>query len=126
MRRSKAKIQAVATDMASGYIAAVLEYLPKADLVLDHFHLVKWFNEKLSLLRRQLYHQATQMQKAVLKGSRWLLLKSPENLNPTTPLRVQKCNNVWPIDQYPCYATASAFSSYGSDENGLCGVVSLQ
>jgi len=80
LRRSKAKIQAVATDMASGYIAAVLEHLPKADLVLDHFHLVKWFNEKLSLLRRQLYHQATDMQKAVLKGSRWLLLKAPENL----------------------------------------------
>jgi transposase len=80
LKRSKAKIQAVATDMASGYIAAVLEHLPKADLVLDHFHLVKWFNEKLSLLRRQLYREATQMQKAVLKGSRWLLLKAPENL----------------------------------------------
>jgi len=62
--------------MASGYIAAVLEYLPRADLVLDHFLLVKWFNEKLSLLRRQLYHQATDMHKAVLKGSRWLLLKA--------------------------------------------------
>jgi len=80
LRRSKAKIQAVATDMASGYIAAVLEHLPKADLVLDHFHLVKWFNQKLSLLRRQLYREATQMEKAVLKGSRWLLLKAPENL----------------------------------------------
>jgi transposase len=80
LRRSKAKIQAVATDMASGYIAAVLEHLPKADLVLDHFHLVKWFNDKLSLLRRQLYRQATDMHKAVLKGSRWLLLKAPENL----------------------------------------------
>ena len=76
----KAKIQAVATDMASGYMAAVLEHLPEADLVLDRFHLVKWFNEKLSLLRRQLYLQATEMQKAVLKGSRWLLLKAPENL----------------------------------------------
>lgn len=80
LRRSKAKIQAVATDMASGYMAAVLEHLPNADLVLDHFHLVKWFNEKLSQLRRQLYHQAIQTEKRVLKGSRWLLLKAPENL----------------------------------------------
>ncbi|MFC1636964.1 ISL3 family transposase [Planctomycetota bacterium] len=80
LRWSKAKIQAVATDMASGYIAAVLEHLPKADLVLDHFHLVKWFNEKLSLLRRQLYREATQMEKAVLEGSRWLLVKAPEHL----------------------------------------------
>ena len=80
LKRSKANIEAVATDMASGYIAAVLEHLPKADLVLDHFHLVKWFNDKLSLLRRQLYREAAKMEKAVLKGSRWLLLKAPENL----------------------------------------------
>ena len=31
LKRSKAKIQAVATDMASGYISAVLEHLPKVD-----------------------------------------------------------------------------------------------
>jgi transposase len=80
LKRSRAKVQAVATDMASGYIAAVLEHLPQADLVLDHFHLVKWFNDKLSLLRRQLYHEADVLSKDVLKGSRYLLLKAPENL----------------------------------------------
>jgi len=80
LKRSKARIQAVATDMASGYIAAVLEHLPGVDLVLDHFHLVKWFNKKLSTLRRQLYREADTLGKAVLKGSRWLLLKAPEKL----------------------------------------------
>jgi transposase len=80
LKRSGADIKAAATDMASGYMAAVLEHLPQADLVLDHFHLVKWFNDKLSLLRRQLYNEAAQMEKSVLKGSRWLLLKAPENL----------------------------------------------
>ena len=80
LKRSKAKIQAVATDMASSYMAAVLKHLPKADLVLDHFHLVKWFNDKLSSMRRQLYRQASQQEKDVLKGSRWLLIKAPENL----------------------------------------------
>jgi len=59
LKRSKAKIEAVAIDMASGFMAAVLEHLPEADLILDHFHLVKWFNEKLTLLRRQLYTQAS-------------------------------------------------------------------
>jgi transposase len=80
LKRSKAQIKAVATDMASGFMAAVLEHLPTADLVLDHFHLVKWFNDKLSTLRRQLYHQATQQEKGVLKGTRWLLLRAQENL----------------------------------------------
>jgi transposase len=40
------------------------------------------FNDKLSDLRRALYREATSvMQKAVLKGTRWLLLKNPENLD---------------------------------------------
>lgn len=80
VKRSKINIRAAATDMASGYISAVLEHLPEAELVLDHFHLVKWFNDKLTKLRRQLYHQAAKEEKQVLKGSRWLLLKAPENL----------------------------------------------
>ena len=61
-------------------MAAAMEHLPKADLVLDHFHLIKWFNDKLSLLRRQMYRQADAMGKDVLKSSRYLLLKAPENL----------------------------------------------
>jgi transposase len=59
LKRSKAKIEAAAIDMASGFMAAVLEHFPEADLILEHFHLVKWFNEKLTLLRRQLYTQAS-------------------------------------------------------------------
>ena len=80
LKKSKARIKAVATDMASGYMSAVMENLPNAELVLDHFHLVKWFNEKLTRLRRELYREADQIGKNVLKGSRWLLLKCPENL----------------------------------------------
>jgi transposase len=80
LKRVKANIKAVATDMASGYMADVMEHLPDEDLVLDHFHLVKWFNDKLSLLRRQMYHEADILGKDVLKGSRYLLLKAPENL----------------------------------------------
>ena len=80
LKRCNANVLAVATDMASGYMAAVMENLPRAELVLDHFHLVKWFNDKLSLLRRQMYHEADVLGKNVLKSSRYLLLKAPENL----------------------------------------------
>lgn len=82
LKRCGVTIKAIASDMASGYIAAVLEHLPEADLVLDHFHLVKWFNDKLTLLRRQLYREADAMGKEILKGSRYLLLKAPQNLKP--------------------------------------------
>ena len=82
LNSSKAKIQAVATDMSQAYISAVQKHLPKARLVFDRFHVMKLLNEKLTELRRQLYREATDLlQKSVLKGIRWLLLKNPENLD---------------------------------------------
>jgi transposase len=93
LRASGAKIEAVATDMSPAYIEAVITYLPKATLVFDRFHVIKLYNEKLSELRRALYHQLKDsMQKDVLKGIRWLLLKRPENLDGTRnePERLQE------------------------------------
>lgn len=81
LRGSKAKIQAVAMDMSPAYHEAVSTHLPKATIVYDHFHVTKLFNDKLSDLRRWLYHRAGDEQKKVLKGVRWLLLKLAENLD---------------------------------------------
>jgi len=83
LRRSRAKIQAVATDMSPAYIDAVTTHLPGASLVFDRFHVIKLYNDKLSDLRRALYHQLQDsLEKKVLKGIRWLLLKRPEHLDP--------------------------------------------
>ena len=82
LRASRAKIKAVATDLSVAYIQAVRRHLPRAVLVFDHFHIVKLFNDKLSDLRRELYREAVdRLDKQVLKGTRWLLLKNPENLD---------------------------------------------
>ena len=82
LRHAGAKIEAVATDMSPAYIDAVTTNLPAARLVFDRFHVIKLYNDKLSELRRALYHQFKDtMQKDVLKGVRWLLLKRPENLD---------------------------------------------
>jgi len=82
LRPSGAKIEAVAMDMSAAYRQAVATNLPKAKIVFDHFHIVKLFNDKLSDLRRALHREATDvLHKQVLKGTRWLLLKNPENLD---------------------------------------------
>src|SRR5512144_2323085 len=52
LRSSKAKIEAVAMDMAPAYREAVATHLPEATIVFDRFHVMKLFNEKLSDLRR--------------------------------------------------------------------------
>lgn len=82
LRRFKSNIKAVAIDMSPAYIDAVMTNLPNAAIVFDHFHVIKLFNDKLTMLRRQLYRELKNgLQKEVLKGVRWLLLKNPENLN---------------------------------------------
>ncbi|OPX94794.1 MAG: Transposase [Syntrophorhabdus sp. PtaB.Bin006] len=82
LRYSTAHIHAVAIDMSPAYMSTVMEHLPDATIVFDHFHVVKLFNDKLSDLRRDLYREAKdQLQKDVLKGTRWLLLKNPGNLD---------------------------------------------
>ena len=80
LRRSGARIEAVATDMAPAYIQAVRSHLPEATLVFDHFHVIKLMNDKLADLRRDLQREAEAADKEVLKGTRWLLVKNPENL----------------------------------------------
>ena len=82
LKRKRGQIEAVAIDMSAAYISAVQTHLPHAAIVFDHFHVVKLMNEKLTQLRRDLYRQASGSdEKKVLKGTRWLLLKNPENLN---------------------------------------------
>jgi transposase len=84
LKRQQVRIQAVATDLSPAYISAVLTHLPDAVRVFDHFHLIKLYNDGLSDLRRQLYRDATGVRdQKVLKGTRWLLLKNPENLDPS-------------------------------------------
>ena len=83
LRAARAKVRAVATDMGKPYIRAVRDNLPKAVHVFDHFHVVKLFNDKLSAFRRELFRNLTNDDhRKILKGTRWLLLKNPENLDP--------------------------------------------
>jgi transposase len=92
LRRAHAKIEAVATDMSPAYIRAVRDNLKGAVHVFDHFHVIKLYNEKLSALRRQLFHELTAKGQQLLKGIRWLLLKNPENLDPqkNEPQRLER------------------------------------
>jgi transposase len=82
LKRQQVRLEAVATDMSPAYISAVVTHVPEATLVFDRFHVIKLYNDGLSDLRRKLYHEATDlMQKQVIKGTRWLLLKNPANLD---------------------------------------------
>jgi transposase len=82
LKRQKVRLEAVATDMSPAYISAVVTHVPEVTLVFDRFHVIELYHGGLSDLRRQLYQEATDlMHKQVIKGTRWLLLKNPQNLD---------------------------------------------
>ncbi|MDQ6991281.1 MAG: ISL3 family transposase [Mariprofundaceae bacterium] len=82
LKRAKVELEVVATDMGSPFIKSARDNQPGAVNVVDHFHVIKLFNEKLTTLRRDMQRDAEDAQlKEVLKGTRWLLLMSTEKLN---------------------------------------------
>lgn len=84
------KIKAVGIDMSRAFTKAVRQNLPKADIVYDHFHIVKQLQDTLSTLRRKIFYSLeTTNDKKVIKGTRWLLLKKNENLNEKKDERVK-------------------------------------
>ena len=90
LRKSKAKLEAVAMDMSGAYWAAVLEAMPKVKVVFDRFHIIKLMNEKLDDLRRALVREAEGPLKMVIKGTRYLLLMRLENLADTGLPKLEK------------------------------------
>ena len=48
------QVEVVVSDGSRSYQAAIAQYLPDAQHVLDRFHVARWFTEGLTLVRREL------------------------------------------------------------------------
>jgi transposase len=88
--QQKQGIEAVAMDMWEPFINRVKHHCPQAQIVFDFFHVVQAFGKVIDTVRRDEYRKATEQEKKVLKGSRYLLLKNPENLKDDQPDRLQE------------------------------------
>lgn len=73
-------IKAIAMDMWDPYIKAVKEHCPGCDIVFDQFHVVSSFGRVIDKVRNIELRKANQAGKEVIKGSKYILLKNPENL----------------------------------------------
>ena len=89
--RCKKPIEAIATDMGQAYISSVKQHAPKAKLVIDRFHVVKRFNEKLTAFRRELQNSMSSKNDAqYLKNTRWLLVSNPDRLDEQGQARLER------------------------------------
>lgn len=106
--RHRAKhIKAVAIDMANSYSAWVAEVLPDADIVYDHFHVIKLMNDRMNNLRRSTMNKLEDEQKKELKGKRFLLLRNEESLSEDAAGELQKLRS-----EFEDLGTASLMKEY--------------
>src|SRR5260370_38284786 len=77
-----AHVEEVTTDMWDAYVAAAREaFGGQVAITIDRFHVMKNLQECLTTARRELQRQLPAAEREQLKGSRWVWLTNPENLN---------------------------------------------
>ena len=81
LRKLKAPVEVVTTDMWIPYISVIMDILPKAKIVFDKFHIIALLNRKLDELRRREYWINSKTDRDISKGTRFLLLKHSVNLS---------------------------------------------
>lgn len=76
-----ALLGAITMDMAGGYLKAIRERAPHAEVVFDRFHVQRLASDAIDEVRRSLvrWMEGTELG-ARIKGSRFALLKSPWNV----------------------------------------------
>lgn len=77
-------VKTVSMDMWKAYMNIVEEVLPKANIVHDRFHLVKYLNEAIDKVRRREVKKHEE-----LKNSRFALLKNRANLTDKQEIKFQ-------------------------------------
>jgi len=83
-------IKAVAMDMWDPYIKAFNKYCLNAMIVFDPFHIIASFSRVIDKIRARQYRDADPTLRKLMKRSRFLLLKNPENLNDKERPRLKK------------------------------------
>ncbi len=68
-------IRDVSCDMSPAFLKGVREYLPAAEVTLDHFHVARILGDAVERVRRSEWRKDK-----TVKGARFALLKNPENL----------------------------------------------
>lgn len=74
------KIKLACMDAWWGFRTPTEKYCKKAKIAFDHFHLAQHFSKAIDKVRIAEYKKASEENKPLFKGARWLLLKRPEKL----------------------------------------------
>ena len=80
-RRRCHRLVAVTLDMAQGYINAVREHAPQADLVFDRFHIERHLTNAVNDVRKAEFWRKGGPAREAIRGKKFLLLKKRRRLH---------------------------------------------
>jgi len=87
-KEEKEAIEVVCCDMWQPYADVVEDEIPQATQVFDKFHLIKHLSEAVDQVRRQEARELKEKDPEVLKRTRYIFLKNPENLTDKQKVRL--------------------------------------
>lgn len=94
IRRYCRKIETVCMDMSNAYSAWVFKNLRNADVVYDHFHVIKAVNDRLDKVRRRVARDMDAATREAVKGNRRLFLRNAEKLDPDEAAALAKARGL--------------------------------
>jgi transposase len=86
-------VEAVVMDMSAAFQAASEAKMPQAEIVHDRFHVAKHLNEAVDKVRRTEHRELQGEGEETLKGSKFLFLFAPENLDSERRARLRDLLN---------------------------------
>ena len=99
------QVETVVSDGSRSYQAAIAQYLPDARHVLDRFHVVRWFTQGLTLVRREIQrrdpHRRPPTYEPDLFRARFTLLRRADHLTEAHQVHLDRL-----FDAHPRLRTA--------------------
>lgn len=89
-RKWRNAVKVVSMDAWLAYRKVIKKYCTEAEICFDHFHLAQHFSKAIDKLRVHEAKKAGKENKEFYQGTRWLLLKRPENLKEDQDASLQK------------------------------------
>ena len=109
-------IEAVAMDMWKPYENATRRYCRNAEIVYDKFHILSHFSKVIDKVRNAEFKRAEEEDKAVLKGTKYLLLRNWDNL------KNEQKDRLWSSSTSTRTSTSSTFSRKNSNGSGTTSI----
>ncbi|MBL7191631.1 ISL3 family transposase, partial [bacterium] len=84
------RIIGVCCDMWNPYVDVIKEYAPQATIVFDKFHIVRHLNDAVDQVRRQEADELSKKGDNLLRNTRYIWLKNPENLTALQQIKLHQ------------------------------------